>query len=107
MDGVVAGSGVASLALALSYTGKMLLDWKKSRSIKTPEAVASSAAVSDAATVNAILVASLDRLAGENLRLQARVQHLETVDAQKDQKIAELEARLNQIATELAALKSH
>jgi len=90
--------------VALSYVGKMALDWRR-----TPSGARrrDSAAVADAQTANAILKTTLDSLQVENGRMARRILSLEDEAAAKDRKIDELERRLNQIAQELAALKSH
>lgn len=105
---LLTGSGVASLTLALSYVGKMILDWRRA-----PTHTRSSAAVLDAQGANAILATSLSGLQAENARLAARVKMLEDENDAKDAKIEELEealgllrVQLSAIADELKSLKS-
>ena len=103
MDAVITGGGVAGLVLSLTYVGRLALDWWRDR--HTVSSSTASAHVGDAATANAVLVKTLEGLQAENGRLQARVQHLEAEDQRKADKITELERRLSDIATELAALR--
>lgn len=102
---VVTGGGVVGLLLALSYVGKLLLDWYKTPTPPRSAQRKDAAAVTDAQAANAVLTASLLALQGENGRLVHRVEVLEDEAALKDAKVAELERRLNSIAAELAQLR--
>ena len=98
---LLTGGGVGGILVALAVVGRLMLDaWK------TPKGRRSNA-VADAAEANATLVQTLTALQAENTRLSGRVSMLEDEAEAKDRKIDELEGRLNIIAAELAALKTH
>lgn len=110
-DQVLAGGGIAGLTIAISYIGRLVLDWVKEK--RDGEVVEKSTSVTDAATANAVIIQSLKALGEENSRLQRKVGHLEQESAVKDELIADLGKRLTQaqqqiqsIADELAQLKT-
>lgn len=96
------GGGIAGLIAALSYAAKLFYDWKHT---PPPSRTHNSAAVADAQTANAILMQTLAGVQSENARLNTRVANLENERDEQDAKIEELEAKLNDIAEELSALK--
>lgn len=102
-DQLVTGGGLGGIALAVVYVGRLTLDWLRERR-KAPVET-STAAVTDAATANAVLLSTLESVQGENKRLQGRVKTLEDENAAKDRKLADLEGRLADIAAELAELR--
>lgn len=102
-DALVTGGGLGALALAISYIGRLALDWVRER--RTGPRETTTAAVTDAATANAVLLSTVEALQGENTRLHKRVATLETENARKDEKLTELEGRLAQIAAELSELR--
>ncbi|MCW2543122.1 MAG: hypothetical protein JWM40_674 [Frankiales bacterium] len=111
-DQVLAGGGVAGLVIAVSYIGRLVLDWFKEK--RSGDVVEKSTSVTDAATANAVILQSLKALGEENVRLQKKVGHLESESAAKDRKISELNDRLGtaqeqiqSIADELAQLKTN
>lgn len=99
---VLTGSGLVSLVLAIAYAIKMLVEWRKA----SPLRKYATMAVSDAHTANAVLTTTLDAIQDENNRLVKRVKYLEDANDAKDAKIEDLERRLNEIANELAGLKT-
>lgn len=102
---LLTGGGAAGLVLAVGYIGRLALDaWREKRTAPREQATAS---VSDAAAANAVLVQSLDALRAENQRMARKIKHLEDEAEAKDAKITELERRVGEILTELAALKAH
>lgn len=86
-DSLVTGGGAAAILISVAYMGRLGLDWWRERR-KGPSVVG------DAATVNAMLVTSLEGLQKENGRLVARVAILEESARQKDSKISELKREL-------------
>lgn len=102
-DELVTGGGLGGIALAVVYVGRLTLDWLRERRKGPVET--STAAVTDAATANAVLLSTVEALQKENGRLNRRVESLETENARKDAKLTELEGRLSSIAAELAELR--
>ena len=102
-DALVTGGGIGGLALAIVYVGRLTLDWLRERRKGPVENT--SAAVTDAATANAVLLSTIESLQSKNARLWTRVGSLETENARKDAKLTELEGRLSLIAAELAELR--
>ena len=79
---VLTGTGSAALVVAVAYAGRLGLDWwRERRTTPTAASRAASAAVGDAATANALLLASLHEEREEVQRLSGRVQELETQNA--------------------------
>lgn len=103
MDQLITGGGIAGLLVAATYVGRLGLDWLRDK--RSAPTTAASVHVGNAATANAVLVATLEGLQAENSRLVKRVADLEAEDQRKDDKIADLEQRLQGIALELSALK--
>jgi len=103
-DDLLVGGGGMGAAAVFIWCARLTLDWWKER--RTGTLSTKTASVTDAATANTIILATLTALQSENTRLQRKVEHLEEENEMKDGKITELEARLNAIAVELAQLKS-
>lgn len=101
----VTGGGIIGFLLALAYVGKMIFDFYTAPKPISKSRRQDAAAVTDAQAANAVLTASLLALQAENGRLVHRVELLEDEAALKDRKVAELEARLNEIAAELLTLR--
>lgn len=104
LGGVLTGGGTAGLIVAVAYAVKMFLDFRAKRPTAGTHA---TTAVTNAETANAILGKTLERLEAENGRMARKIRHLEEEAEVKDRKIDELEQRLNDIAAELSALKTH
>lgn len=100
---LLTGSGAAALIIALVYAGRLGLDWLREK--RAAPVARTTAAVTDAAAANAVLVQTVETLQAETSRQARKIRHLEEEAEAKDKKIDELESRLNDIAAELAALK--
>lgn len=107
---VLASGGVIGLILALAYIGRLLLDWIKER--KTDKTVGvtvgiaeKTAAMSDASTVNAMILSSLEAVTDENGRLRSRVESSEAENARLRGRIETLENEIAVIAAELRTLR--
>jgi len=115
---LLANGGVAGLLAVAGMLGKLALDaWRERHAIDRADHVEHRAdrtgAVTDAATANAIVLASLEAVHQENKALRAEVGELRDEIAGKDQKIAglsdaltEAQTEINRIARELATLTS-
>lgn len=109
-DQWLAGGGILGLITALGVIGRLVLDaWRERRTVPVSER---TTAVTDTATANAVILATLEAMAGENTRLRARVLHLERDNEAKATKISELtvqvadaQKQLQGIADELQRLK--
>lgn len=104
------GSGgyVGAIALAI-FIGKQVLDaWlakrRDDREEKTGDQSEVATAVGNASTANAILTKSVETLAAENARLEARNIHLEKQNDAKDVKIAERDATIESLKANLIQL---
>lgn len=107
---LIAGGGAAALIIALVYVGRLGLDWLREK--RSAPVAKTTAAVTDAAAANAVLVQTVETLQAETSRQARKIKHLEDEAAEKDAKIEALEQRLNEaqgqiqtVAAELAALK--
>lgn len=87
MSNILTTGGVASLIVALGYIGKIGIDWRRGR--PAPGAK-STAAVSDAQTTNAMLLASLREEREEVQRLSAEVAELRTQNASMYQQMRQV-----------------
>lgn len=103
-DDLLVGGGGMGAAAVFIWCGRLALDWWKDH--RSGTLTSKTTSVTDAATANTIILATLTALQAENTRLQRKVEHLEEENEMKDSKITELETRLNAIAVELAQLKS-
>jgi chromosome segregation ATPase len=102
---VLTGGGVAGLIVAVAYGLRLVLDWRAKRGDE--HRAHTAGAIADAATANATLVQTVETLQRENSRMARKIKHLEDEAAEKDRKIEDLTSRVNEIAAELAALKTH
>lgn len=102
----VAGGGTLVI---LGYGSHLLLEWVKqvrsggleSRKVDVEE---DTAAVTDAAAANAIVLESMKALHGENSRLNDRVKTLEGQNAEKDARILELRSEVDGLRDEMRHL---
>lgn len=97
-DQWITGGGLTALAIAIGAIGKL---WLTRHSDRT----ASTGVITDAAQATAILSQTLEALQSENVRQAKKIQHLEQENREKDEKIRDLEVRVNCIARELTALR--
>lgn len=85
IETILTGGGAAAFVIAVAYAGRLALDaWKERRG---EPRVATTTAVTDAATANSLLLASLQEERVEVQRLSGRVQELETQNALLYEKI--------------------
>ena len=97
------GGGSAALVFALAYVGRLGLDWwRERRTTPTAAGTAATAAVSDAATANALLLASLREEREEVQRLSAEVAEMRTQNAALYQRMREQRAEYER---EISALR--
>lgn len=112
---VLTGGGSAALVVAVTYAGRLWLDWWRERNTP-PTTTHATAAVADAATANALLLASLHEEREEVQRLSGRVQELETQNAllyerMRDQRreyereVAGLRRRLDDLTRQVEAFQ--
>lgn len=101
---LITGSGVASVVVAVAYVIKLLLENRKGLS---RDQIRTNAAIADANTANAMLSNTLIAVQKDNATLRREVAALRRELTLKDVKISELQGRVEQIASELAALKGH
>lgn len=80
LNSALTGGGSAAIVVAITYAGRLALDWWQGRTTP-PSATPHTAAVADAATANALLLAALHEEREEVQRLSGRVQDLETQNA--------------------------
>lgn len=92
---VATGSGTAGLILALGYVAKLALDYLRGR--HNDSTSGASAAVTDAATANSVLLKSLDSETRRADRAEAR-------ERVKDQQIEDLKAEIADVRDKLAAM---
>lgn len=110
------GGWVGSAAVVVFLLKQLLDSWTASRAEKRAAAEVEkngelgeiAAGVGNASTVNAIMVKSVETLAAENERLQARVAHQDQIIAGKDEviagkdiKIAERDHTIEQLKADL------
>lgn len=102
----VAGGGTL---LIIGYGFKMLLDFiSQRRSGKLEEKKVDMAEdtqqITDAAAANAILLSSLQAVQADNVRKDARIEHLEGRNAEKDTKIEELQRTVRELRAQVHVL---
>jgi len=102
----VAGGGTL---LVIGYGFKLFLDFlSQRRSGKLEEKKADLAEdtqqITDAAAANAILLASLQAVQADNVRKDARIEHLESRNAEKDSKIEALQGEVRELRGQLHVL---
>lgn len=94
--------GASGIGAVLAVLGKLYFDWRKTR--HDEPLVERSSAVTDAATANTVVLASLDALRKENESLRAKVADLQDENATKDKKLAEFQTRLESMQTDMDAM---
>lgn len=101
--------GGAGIAAVVIYAGREFNAWyssKKNHEIAEDgsQTTATSAAVADAATANAVLLRSYERLLAENERKDTKIEHLETRNAEKDTKIEVLQNTVRELRAQVHVL---
>jgi chromosome segregation ATPase len=103
--------GATGFAAAAFYSLKLVLDWMDKRrhgdlAEKQQEVAEITASVSDAATTNALILNSLQASIRENERLHQVNAALVEQNRVKDERIDELQLKINRNAQELLAMNS-
>lgn len=104
----IAGGGTLAVA---GYAFKLLTDFisQKRQGVleeKKLDLAEGTQQITDAAAANAILLASLRDAREDGVRKDARIEHLETRNAEKDSKIEELQSVVRELRAQLhVALK--
>lgn len=102
----VAGGGTL---LIIGYGMKMLLDYISQRRAgkleqQKLEMAEDTQQITDAAAANAILLSSLQSMERDLVRKDARIEHLETRNAEKDSKIEELQGTVRELRAQVHVL---
>lgn len=114
-DTIIGTGGWVGTAGVIAFITKQLVDsWLARRADKRADQTAEksgelgeiAAGVGNASTVNAIMVKSVETLAAENERLQARVVHQDAVIAGKDEIIAGKDAQIAERDATVEKLKA-
>lgn len=102
------GGSVGIIAAAV-YAGREVNTWyshRKDHEIAEDgqHTAATSAAVADAATANAVLLRSYEKLLEENTRKDAKIESLENRNAEKDTKIEALQQQVRELRAQVHVL---
>lgn len=102
----VAGGGTL---LIIGYGLKLLIDFLTQRQTGKLEAKKVDMAedtqqITDAAAANAILLASLNAVQADNVRKDAKIEHLENRNAEKDTKIEGLQRQVRELRAQVHVL---
>lgn len=97
------GGGLVGLLVVIYWCGRLVLDGFRERKAahlasRTLEGSEQTAAVTDTAAANAVILATLKALSDENARLQGRLRD-------KDAELADLSSRLDKVTRDLAVLQ--
>lgn len=125
LDQALANGGIAMIGGAVVYGGQLLAGWNRERRndraearlSRTADASVTSSTITDAETVNAMIMESLrehkadnDKLRDDNRRLSERLRCLEeqyrAETVEKDRQIDELKRRVAEFQTQLDEIKS-
>lgn len=106
---LIGSGGWVGAAMLAIFIGKQIFDaWlakrRDDREDKSGDATAVATAVGNASTANAILTKSVETLAAENARLEARNIHLEHAVESRDTKIAQRDATIESLKANLIQL---